>query len=65
MPGSASNGYITMTGVLQLEQAQAAYYVVDRNAAFSVVGINNLTVADISDIPINENVFIFAYRLNT
>lgn len=63
IPSSANNGTIGTSGTLSLEENQAAYYVVDRNAAFSVANLGVLTVAAISSIPLDENTFIFAYRL--
>lgn len=63
VPGSADNGTIGLSGTLSLEANKAAYFSVDRNAAFSVANLAALTVVDITALPINENVFVFAYRL--
>ena len=58
------NNTITLTGTLTLAVNQAAYFVVDRNAGFSVSTLSSLIVTSISSVPLNENTFIFAYRLS-
>ena len=63
MPSSANNGTIGLSDTLSLEADQVAYYQVDRNAAFSLADLTELTVADIDDVPLDEKTFIFAYRL--
>lgn len=63
MPSSSNNGTIALNnGPLSLAANQVAYYEVDRNASFSI-DLSNLTVANIGSCPLDENVFIFAYRL--
>jgi hypothetical protein len=65
MPGSVNfSNTITLTGTLSLNVNQAAYFVIDRNAGFSIASLNALTVVDINDVPVTENVFIFAFRLS-
>ena len=63
MPSSANNGTIGLSGTLTLAENQAAYYQVDRNAAFSLADLTALTVVDIDSVPLDENTLVFAYRL--
>lgn len=63
VPSSANNGTIGLTGTLSLAANQAAYFTVDRNAAFSFADLTALTIANISAVPLDEKTFIFAYRL--
>ena len=63
MNSSANNGTIGLGNTLSLAVNQAAYFIADRNAAFSFANLSNLTVADITAVPLEENIFIFAYRL--
>jgi hypothetical protein len=65
MPSSANNGVVTLSGVLSLAVNQVAYIEVDRNAAFSYASLAALTVANINDVPLDENVLILAVRLGT
>lgn len=63
-PGSPGNATITLPSVgapLQLNTNQCAYVTINRNAS-STPGI---TVANISAVPVDENVFVIAYRLST
>ena len=63
MPSSANNGTITLNnGPLVLAVNQVAYYQLDRNDTFSA-DLSGLTVVDIDECPLHENVFIVAYRL--
>jgi hypothetical protein len=62
MHSSLSNGLIRLIGTLPLEENEAAYFEVDRNAAFNIADLSGLTIANISDVPLKENVFIFAVR---
>jgi hypothetical protein len=64
LPTSDNNGYITLSGTLTLAANEVAYYEIDRNAAFNTV-MSSLTVVDIEDLPLGENIFVFAYRLST
>lgn len=65
MPSSNDNGTINVSaGTLSLGENQVAYYQVDRNAPFSLADLTELTVVDIDSAPLDENVFIFAYRLS-
>jgi len=63
MPSSANNGTIGLGSTLELAENQAAYFDVDRNAAFSLADLDSLTVSNIDSIALGENTFIFAYRL--
>jgi hypothetical protein len=65
MPSSANNGTIGLGGTLSLAANQAAYFSVDRNAAFSLANLSGLTIASISQVPLDESVFIFALRLSS
>ena len=65
LPSSGANGTVTMSGTLSLTANQCAYYTIDRNATFSVANLGALTVANIIDVPVSENIRMFAYRLGT
>jgi len=65
MPSSANNGFVGLTSSFLVEQNQAAYITVDRNAAFSVANLSLVTIANIEDIPLEENTLILAIRLGT
>lgn len=54
---------ITMSNTLTLAQNQCAYFSIDRDLLTSVAGIDNLTVANYEDVPVDENIFIFASHL--
>ncbi len=58
-------GTITLSGSLTLAANQAAYFAVDRNDAFSFADLSALTIANLEDVPVDENVFIFCSRLST
>jgi hypothetical protein len=64
LPGSGSNGTVSMTGTLSLAVDQVAYYTVDRNSSFTVASLASLSIASIADVAIDENTFIFATRLS-
>jgi hypothetical protein len=63
MPSSTSNGAIGLGMTLSLGTNEVAYFSVDRNAALSIADLSGLTVSSFSAVPLNENVYIFAYRL--
>lgn len=63
IPSSTDNGTIGLSGTLTLAENQAAYYQVNRNAAFNLANLSALTVVDIDSVPLDENTFVFAYRL--
>ena len=63
LPSSADNGTIGLGSVVSLAPNQVAYYQTDRNAAFNIADLSALTVANIADVTLSENIFIFAYRL--
>jgi len=56
---------ITLTGTLSLLNNQAAYITLNRNDNTLISGLGSLSVADLSEIPLNENLFIFAIRGNS
>lgn len=65
LPGSVNfDNTLTLTGTLSLNTNQAAYFTIDRNIGFSIANLSALTVVDIDKVPVNENVYIFAYRLD-
>lgn len=64
IPSSTNDGTISLSGSLTLGQDQAAYITIDRNGAFLISSLNSISVAGIESVPLNENVFIFAYRLS-
>jgi hypothetical protein len=63
MPSSQNNGTVGLGSTLSLAAGQVAYFTADRNASFSVADLSALTVANIEDVPVDENIFIFAFRL--
>jgi uncharacterized delta-60 repeat protein len=64
MPSSADNGSIVLSGNFSLGVNQVAYFNVTRNGGFVYAGLSTLIISNISSVPLDENVFIFAYRLN-
>jgi len=65
MPSSSDNGVVELLGgPLSLGVNQVAYYNVDRNDSF-LTNLAGLTISSIASCPLDENVFIFAYRLNS
>ncbi|HLD91599.1 MAG TPA: hypothetical protein VI911_11430 [Patescibacteria group bacterium] len=63
IPSSSNNMTIELTnGPVSLAVNQVAYFTIDRNASSSI-DLSNLTIVSIGSCPLNENVFIFAYRL--
>ncbi len=65
MPSSTNNGTIGMGGTLSLNANQSAVFTVNRNAALSLANLTNLTVVDTDSVVLNENTYVFAYRLGT
>jgi len=65
LPSVSSVGTIGLTGTLSLSANQAAYFQVDRNKNFTLADLSALTVSSVSDVPLGENVFIFALRGST
>lgn len=63
MNSSSDSAYIDLLGTLSLETGQVAYFKVNRNAHvnYSLAG---LTIATVSNVPLDENVFVFAMRLD-
>ncbi len=62
LPGSFTNGIIPLVGTLSLPANTAAYVTIDRNDAFTV-DFDDLWVTAITGVPLDENVFVIAYRL--
>lgn len=65
LPTSDQNNSLTLTGSILLEQNQAAYIQIDRNDPQALPNLGSVTIADITDVPLDENVFIIAIRLAT
>lgn len=63
-PSTTGNVTITLDGTLSLAANQVAYFSVDRNSATAIADMSGLTVVDINAVPLDENIFIFAYRLS-
>ena len=63
IPSSSNQTVINLDSTLSLAEGQAAYFTIDRNLAKSLTDLTELTVSDISDVPLDENTYIFAYRL--
>ena len=61
---SASNNIINLSGTLSLAVNKVAYFNIDRNNSLTLASLSDLTVSNIGDLPLSENVFVFAYRLN-
>jgi hypothetical protein len=63
MVSSSNNGIITLNnGPVTLASNQVAYFEVDRNASMAI-DLSDLTISSLASCPLNENIFIFAYRL--
>ena len=66
MPGSDfPYGTVYLTGTLSLEANQVAYIEINRNTVFSYANLTAVPVANIVDVPIDENILILAVRLGT
>ena len=61
-PGSPGNMSLTLGGTLALAENQVATYTIDRNSSTVLADLSELTIYDIQDCPIEENLFVFAYR---
>lgn len=61
-PGSPGNLTLALGGTLTLAENQVATYTIDRNASTALTDLSELTIYDIEDCPIEENLFVFAYR---
>lgn len=55
---------VTLTGTLSLSVNQVAYVTLNRNSAVNIANLGALTISSVDTLPLNENIFIFAYRLN-
>ena len=64
LPNTTNDGVITLDGTLSLEQNEAAYFYIDRNYGFNIANLSGLLKAPVKDIPLDENIFIFAIRLS-
>ncbi len=65
MNSSPANGTITLDGTLSLAVGEAAYFSADRNSAFSIANMAALTIVNITNVPLDENTFVFALRDTT
>jgi len=65
MHSSANNGVIGLDGTLTLAVNKVAYFTVDRNVSFSIADLSGLTIVDITALPLEENIFVFAVRETT
>ena len=65
MPSSDQNNSLTLTGTISLETNQAAYIEIDRNDPNDIANLAAVTIANITSIPLSENVIIIAARLAT
>ena len=60
-----STGYsvsVGMVGTLSLPVNSVAYFTLNRNANTTIATLNSLTVSTITSMPLNENIFVFAFR---
>lgn len=64
LSGSPGNCTVGLTGTLSLAANEGAYWEIDRNASSSIADLSGLTVVPIDEIPIDENVMVFAVRLS-
>ena len=64
LPSSDNNGTVGLTGTLTLAANQLAYIEIDRNAAFSYANLSALSVANIDDVVVDENIYVIALRLS-
>lgn len=55
---------ITLDGILSLQENEVAYFLIDRNNGFSLASLSELTITTLDLLPLGENVYVFAYRLN-
>lgn len=65
MPSSDQNNSLVLTGTMSLLVNQAAYIELDRNDPQALPNLASVTVANITDIPLDENVYVLALRLST
>jgi len=65
LPSSDQNNSIILNGTISLEANQAAYVQIDRNDPLNYANLTFVTVANITSIPLEENVYILAVRLGT
>ena len=63
-PSSPGNCILFFDSVVSLGVNQAAYISIDRNASSTLVSSSDVTVADISNVPLDENIFIVLHRLS-
>ena len=63
VPGTGVTTTVQFTGsFLALPVNSAAYVTINRNANQSIVGYASVTVAPLLNVPIDENVFVIAFR---
>lgn len=65
LPGSFITTYIGLTGQVDLKENEAAYFEIHRNQDVVIPDLSGLTIAPITEVPINENIFIFAIRFDS
>jgi hypothetical protein len=63
-PGSDGGVTITLSGTLTLAANEVAYFTLDRNNPTTIANLSGLTVADLTTMPVEENIFIIAFRLS-
>ena len=65
-PSSVGSSVINLSApALSLAANEVAYFQIDRNNATSISSLAGLVVSSVEDCPLDENIFIFAYRLST
>jgi hypothetical protein len=60
-----STGYsvlVGMTGTISLPINSVAYFTINRNANTIITSLGNLSISTIANLPLHENIFIFAFR---
>lgn len=65
LPSSDQNNSLVLNGTISLEANQAAYIEIDRNDPQDYANLTFITIADITSVPLSENVIILAVRLGT
>lgn len=65
LPNShARQTVLGLTGSITLNAREAAYILIDRNDQLIYPDLSSVTIADIEDVPLDENVFIIAIRFD-
>lgn len=63
VPSSIGNAAVTIDAGFSLNVNQVAYFSIDRNTASALTISGDVTVVDIDSLPLDENVFVLAFRL--